>query len=121
MKEEYIDTTSAGAILEYIPTFVKRHAMSEVVIKTPGPENQRGGVQFDITINGLALRWKVIHSWLDYFEVTYSKPDSYEEDIDMYEDNELPFTEEMDVRTFVGCFIDLQNHMLDSKLLWEEE
>lgn len=117
---EYIDTKSAGSILEYIPSFVKRHAMSNVVIKTSGPENQRGGVEFDITIDGIALRWKVIHNWMDLFTVTYTKPEG--EDINYGSvDDELPFTEEMDANTFISCFVDLQNHMLDSKMIWEEE
>lgn len=117
---EYTDTKSAGDILEYIPSFVKRHAMSNVVIKTPGPENQRGGVEFDITINDIALKWTVIHNWQDLFTVTYTKPDSEPESY--YEgDSQLPFTEEMDASTFISCFVDLQNHMLDSKMIWEEE
>ena len=120
--KEYIDTNSAGSILEYIPSFVKRHAMSKVVIKTPGPENQRGGVEFDITIDGISLRWEVIHNWADLFTVTYMKPEGPEDFYSSSGDGEeLPFTEEMDAPTFISCFVDLQNHMLDSKMMWEEE
>lgn len=118
---EYIDTNSAGDILEYIPSFVQRHAMSNVVIKTSGPKNQRGGVEFDITIDGIALRWTVIHNWKDLFTVTYSKPEPETESYYVEQDDELPYTEEMDASTFVSCFVDLQNHMLDSKMIWEEE
>ena len=118
---EYIDTKSAGDILEYIPSFVQRHAMSNVVIKTPGPENQRGGVEFDVTIDGISLRWEVIHNWQDLFTVTYTKPEGPEDFYYSSGDDELPFTEEMDASTFVSVFVDLQNHMLDSKMIWEEE
>ena len=119
--KEYIDTNTAGDILEYIPSFVKRHAMSNVVIKTSGPENQRGGVEFDITIDGISLRWKVIHNWKDMLTVTYCKPEGPEDFYSSSGDDDLPYTEEMDNSTFISCFVDLQNHMLDSKLMWEEE
>ena len=108
--EDEVTSYSAGAIMDYIPDILQRHALTDIVVH-PGPnkENERGGVSFTVTVNDIGLRWKVIHNWGDLFTVLYTSPnDEYHED--------LPFTEEMDASSFVATMNQLTDYMLDTEL-----
>lgn len=112
--EDEVTSYSAGAIMDYIPPMLHRHAITDIVVH-PGPnkENERGGVSFTVTVNDIGLRWKVIHNWGDLFTVLYTSPnDEYHED--------LPFTEEMDAGMFVSTMEQLTNYMLDNAMAEEE-
>ena len=53
------------------------------------------------------------------FTVTYSKPEPETESYYVEQDDELPYTEEMDASSFVATMEQLTNYMIDSQM--EEE
>tara|TARA_A100001391_G_scaffold105038_1_gene70233 strand:- start:206 stop:565 length:360 start_codon:yes stop_codon:yes gene_type:complete len=112
--EDEITTYSAGAILDCIPDVIKDKCMSELVIKTNGEDNQRGGVSFVLTIDEMSLGWEIIHTWGDLFQITYYVPEGIEIN-DEYSDD-LPYIEEITNGDLTKTFDDLLNYLLNKDI-----
>ena len=114
---DYTTTYSSGAILDCIPNIVKNHAISDLVIKTPGEINQRGGVHFTLSLDGFDLQYEILHTWDDLFQLTYSSPDEMHEGATV--------TEKLHRSAMISMFDDICGYMLDKTMFpgnyYEEE
>ena len=112
-----ITTEVAGDILDMIPNVLKNHAITDVIIKTPGEVNKLGGIKFLMTLDNISLKWDVIKSE-DGYEITYDYPfkDEY---VEYSGSDTLPYTETVTEETLSETFDELTQYLLDTAM--EEE
>ena len=70
------NTYSAGAILDYLPDFIK-NVMEDLTIYPEHEDTKhRGGISFILTVNNVPLQYKVIHNFGDLFDVYAYNPET---------------------------------------------
>ena len=70
------NTYSAGAIMDYLPDFIK-NVMEDLTIYPEHEDTEhRGGISFILTVNDVSLRYKVIHNFGDLFDVYAYNPET---------------------------------------------
>jgi len=109
------NTSSAGAILDYMPKLMKDNMISELII-FPEHEHTKhhGGIEFRLQASGKDTIWKIIHNFSDYFDITFTD-----------ETGTLINDKDIDAETLIGAFeeiiIDDFKRDFANQLLFEEE
>ena len=95
--------------------------ISDLVIKTPGEINQRGGVGFRLNLDGYELDYEILHTWEDLFQLSFSSSNA---SFNML-DNIDKYTETMHRADMISMFDDIAGYMLDKTMFpnnyYEEE
>jgi len=68
------NTYSAGAIMDYLPDFIKNIMEDLIIYPEHEDTKHRGGISFILTVNDVPLQYNVIHNFEDLFDVYAYNP-----------------------------------------------
>ena len=81
------NTYSAGAILDYLPKFVIENMEDLTIYPEHEDTEHRGGISFILTLNNVSIKYKVIHNFMDLFDMYVIDPktgDILDDRMDVY-------------------------------------
>ena len=98
------NTSSAGAILDYMPQLMRDEMISDLVIMPEHEDTKHhGGVRFRLQSNNKDANWEIIHNFNDYFDITLT-----DETGTVIQDRDIH------AGTLINAFVDILDNHFDS-------